>query len=91
MAKKEPNGIDDDVLRLAYAACLTQYCYKQNYCTSKCLIQKQCIKTSLANGYDDGDFQKWPLPTLTECMKQTNSFITFFIDGRGLTIPEGNN
>ena len=91
MAKKEPNTIDNDVKKLAYAACLTHYCYKQNYCTNKCLIQKQCIKMSLSNGYDDGNFKRWPLPALEECMKITNSLVSFYIDGRSQTIPEENN
>lgn len=73
MAQKVCCEVDDDVRILIYAACLIDYCYRQGYCTSKCLMQRHCTMVTNSMGIEDGEFQRWSLPDLIKGMQLTHS------------------
>jgi len=75
MAQKVCCEVDDDVRKIAYTACLIDYCYGQGYCTSKCLMHSYCVNVTNSLGIEEGEFTKWPLPYLSKAMTLTHSSV----------------
>lgn len=61
--------IDEDIICNAQRVCLTDYCYRQVFCGSKCLLFSLCIKTSNNYGLSDGDFSGWHSKELSKGME----------------------